>query len=162
MRKMNIVAAMASNRGIGCNGDLPWRLKKEFKHFTSLIRRLDDPSKKNAVILGRKTWESVPATSRPIKGKINVIVTSQADYTASGEDVYVAHSLEEAMTLLSSPPLSDTVETVWNLGGSYIYKEAIDKKLVDKMYLTRIRKEFDADVFFPLYSDDDFEPARTR
>ncbi|XP_037082966.1 putative dihydrofolate reductase [Pollicipes pollicipes] len=156
LRKMNLIVAVASNGGIGKNNDLPWKLTKEFRYFVNTTRRLEDASKKNAVVLGRKTWESIPPTMRPMKGKINVIVTSQKDFVAEGKDVYVVHSLQEAQELLSTPPLADTVETIWQVGGASLYQEAIEKKLVDKLYLTKIRKEYDADVFFPKYNEEDF------
>jgi len=156
MRRMNIIVAVSSNFGIGYKNGLPWKLKKEFQYFTSTIKRLQDPQKMNAVVFARKTWESIPPNKRPMKGRVNVVVTTQKDYVAEGEDVYVVHSLEEALELLSSPPLADKVETIWNLGGATLYQEALEKKYVDKLYLTRIQKEFEADVFFPKYNEEDF------
>ena len=82
-----IVAACGNSLGIGKNGQLPWRLKEEMKHFASTTSNTKDTNKLNAVIMGRKTWESIPIRFRPLKNRVNVILSRQPDYALqSGAD----------------------------------------------------------------------------
>ena len=75
-----IVAACGKSLGIGNNGQLPWRLRKEMKHFASLTSTTKDPNLCNAVIMGRKTWESIPVKFRPLKNRLNVILSRQSGF----------------------------------------------------------------------------------
>ena len=66
--------------GIGQAGNLPWKLKKEMKHFANLTTFTKDTEKQNAVLMGRKTWESIPFKFKPLKNRYNLVLTSQLDY----------------------------------------------------------------------------------
>ncbi len=90
---MKLIAAASENMGIGKNNALPWRLKAEMKYFTRMTIDTKDPSKKNAVIMGRKTYESIPAKHRPLNDRINIILTSNKDYEAP-EGVILCQSFE--------------------------------------------------------------------
>ena len=80
-----IVAACGKSLGIGFNGELPWRLKSEMKHFASTTSTTKDPTKKNAVIMGRKTWESIPAKFRPLKNRFNIVLSRKSNYELGDE-----------------------------------------------------------------------------
>ena len=80
-----IVAACGKSLGIGLNGELPWRLKSEMKYFAETTTKTKDIDKMNAVIMGRKTWESIPLKFRPLKNRFNVILSQQADYLLNSE-----------------------------------------------------------------------------
>ena len=80
-----IVAACGKSLGIGLNGELPWRLKSEMKYFSETTTKTKDPSKINAVIMGRKTWESIPMKFRPLKNRYNIILSRQANYSLNTE-----------------------------------------------------------------------------
>ena len=75
-----IVAACGKSLGIGKNGQLPWQLRREMKHFASLTSTTKDPNLCNAVIMGRKTWESIPVKFRPLKNRLNVILSRQSGF----------------------------------------------------------------------------------
>jgi dihydrofolate reductase len=72
---MNIIAAVDKNFGIGKNNQLPWNLPKEYEHFVSLTTSTNEPGKLNAVIMGRKCWESIPEKFRPLKGRVNIVLS---------------------------------------------------------------------------------------
>ena len=74
-----IVAVCGKSFGIGNNGQLPWRLKSEMKHFASTTTTTKDTSKRNAVIMGRKTWDSIPRKFRPLKNRLNLVLSRQND-----------------------------------------------------------------------------------
>ena len=91
-----IVAACGKSLGIGLNGELPWKLQSEMKYFAETTSKTKDCDKMNAVIMGRKTWESIPLKFRPLKNRFNVILSRQADYSLNSE---VSHII--AMQLLA-------------------------------------------------------------
>ena len=80
-----IVAACGKSLGIGLNGELPWKLKSEMKYFAETTSKTKDIDKINAVIMGRKTWESIPLKFRPLKNRFNVILSRQANYSLNNE-----------------------------------------------------------------------------
>jgi dihydrofolate reductase/thymidylate synthase len=109
--------------GIGKNGALPWKLPGDLKYFKELTMATSDPSKKNAVIMGRKTWESIPPKFRPLPGRLNVILTSSgsSDY-AIVENVVVCGSLDASLKLLASTPYSLIIEKAFVIGGGQVLR----------------------------------------
>ncbi|EFP12718.1 CRE-DHFR-1 protein [Caenorhabditis remanei] len=145
MRRMNLIVAMDSEGGIGKNGTLPWRIKKDMQYFASVTKQVTDPSKRNAVLMGRKCWESIPESRRPLAGRLNIVLSRQLPEQKTDNLIFV-NSLEAALKLLAEPPFVETIETIWNIGGAEIYDLALREKLVDEIYLTRVFKNFEADV----------------
>ena len=96
--------------------------------------------------MGRKNFESIPHKFRPLKDRTNIIVTRQKKYIANG--CIVVNSLKEALTIAKS----NGDQEPFIIGGGEIYKLALEKKLVDKIYLTRIHTNFEGDTFFPKLS----------
>ena len=80
--------------GIGQGGQLPWRLKQELKHFATLTKYTNDEKKQNAVLMGRKTWESIPLKFRPLRDRYNMILTSKYDYDVGSESSDKFSSIE--------------------------------------------------------------------
>jgi dihydrofolate reductase len=129
-----IVVAKAANHAIGRDNDLLWRLPDDFKFFKQTT--LD-----HIVILGRKTFDSLPGL---LPRRTFVIITRQKDYQAP-EGHHVAHSLEEALVWCQTQEQKE----VFIIGGGMIYKESIEKDLVDKMLITEVNTTIqDADTFF--------------
>ncbi|XP_017766571.1 PREDICTED: dihydrofolate reductase isoform X2 [Eufriesea mexicana] len=115
--------------------------------FTSMTTNTKDPNKKNVVIMGRRTWECIPPKYRPLKDRINVVLTSQnLDY---GDNAIICKSMPHALEILQKPPLSNGIETIWVIGGNLVYKSAMESPNFHRLYLTRIKKYFDCDTFFP-------------
>ena len=138
---LSLIAAMAHNSVIGLNNQLPWRLPADLKHFKAVT--LGKP-----VIMGRKTYESI---GKPLPGRINIVVTRDASYTAEG--VVIVHSLAEALAKSKAAPEAMVI------GGAQLYAEALPH--AQRMYLTLIDAEFAGDAFFPAYDPRDWrETAR--
>ena len=77
MKPFSIIVAFDSKYGIGKNGELAWHLPSDLKHFKEITTAVSNPVKKNAVIMGRKTWDSLPQKFRPLGGRVNMILTKE-------------------------------------------------------------------------------------
>jgi dihydrofolate reductase len=130
--RLHLIYARAANGVIGRNGALPWHLPEDLAHFKRTT--LGCP-----VIMGRKTWDSLPPRFRPLPGRINIVVTRDANWAAEGS--VVAHSLETARALC--PPGTD----VWVIGGAQIYAQALP--LARSVVVTEIAQAFEGDAFAP-------------
>ncbi len=135
------IAAVDENMGIGKDGTMPWHFSKELKHFAHLTTQTHDAEDHNAVIMGRKTWESIPEKFRPLPGRRNIVLTRNQDFHAKGADT--CQSLEEAIEL------AEDSEKIFIIGGGSIYEQALKLPNLSGIYLTRIHKSYDCDTFFP-------------
>jgi dihydrofolate reductase/thymidylate synthase len=147
--KFALVVAADEHNGIGKNNTLIWRLPADMKHFTEITTNTRNPYLKNAVIMGRKTWESLPEKHRPLKNRFNIILSRNSAQQLQSEqpqpDVLWADSLDAALKMC----VSGQVENVFVIGGAKVYAEAINHPDCKTVYLTRIHKTFDCDAFFP-------------
>lgn len=136
--KIAMIAAMAKNRIIGADNDMPWHLPADLKHFKAITLG-------KAVIMGRKTYESI---GRALPGRPNIVITSNADYSLS--DATVVDSPESAFEVAKelSPEQSENDE-VMIIGGGTIYQSFLDKAAT--LYLTHIDLDVDGDTQFPDY-----------
>ncbi len=153
MKSFSIVVAADSNLGIGKNGSLPWHIPGDMQHFKELTTMTVDPAKRNAVIMGRKTWESLPPKFRPLPERLNVVVTRNSAL-ALPDGVIKASNLHDAFSIIERKEFGDKIETVYAIGGGGIFKEAIKDPQCKKIYLTQILKQFNCDVFFPEFRDE--------
>jgi len=128
---VSIIVAMAKNRVIGKENDMPWHLPADLKHFRAMTSG-------KPIIMGRKTYESI---GRPLPKRHNIIVSRNSDYKVEGCDV--VGSLEEAVTLAGD------VEELFIIGGGFLYNQTINQ--ADKLYLTFIDLDVEGDTFFPKY-----------
>ena len=134
------VVAMDKNRLIGADNRLPWRLPDDMKWFRQVT--LGKP-----VIMGRKTYESIPPKFRPLPERVNVVVTRQLDYVAEG--AIVVHSIAEALTAVAPQP------EIIIAGGSQLYEQLLPQ--ADRLYLTLVDGEFGGDAYFPAFDWDDWQ-----
>jgi dihydrofolate reductase/thymidylate synthase len=144
-----VVAATASGRGIGRDGQLPWRLGNELKWFKALTTGGCGAAQQNAVIMGRKTWESIPAKFRPLPGRLNIVLSSRAGLELPG-GVVLAGSLDDALERLRG--LGAGVGRVFVIGGGSVYHEALGRSECDSVYLTQVyasAAELGCDAFLP-------------
>lgn len=136
MTKVSIIAALSKyDRGIGKDGKLLWHIPEDLKHFKKVTMG-------HPIIMGRKTYESI---GKPLPGRVNIVITRNEDFRPEG--VVVTHSLEEAIEKAQSLDK----EEVFVIGGGQIYEQAIG--VADKLYLTLIDDQKEADVFFPRYAE---------
>jgi len=136
-RELTIIAAVSINNVIGNKNKLIWDLPNDLKRFKELTTG-------HSVIMGRKTFDSLP---NPLPNRDNIIITRNTDY--SNPDIKVCSSIEDAINL------TKTDSQPFIIGGGEIYSQTIN--LVDKIELTRVYKEFDGDAYFPEIPLDNFE-----
>jgi dihydrofolate reductase len=140
-KKVTIIAAMARNLAIGLNGDMPWHLPGELKHFK-------ETTMGKPIVMGRKTWESI---GRALPGRQNIVVTGNRSFQAP--DCEVAGSLDEALRIASG-------EEVMIIGGGQLYQQALP--FSDRMILTLVDCEPEADTWFPQWQSDDWLQTGVR
>jgi dihydrofolate reductase len=141
--KLHLIYARARNGTIGQNNQMPWHLPEDLAHFKRVT--LGQP-----VIMGRKTWDSLPARFRPLPGRVNIVITRQADWQAEG--AWRATSIEDAMRLCGDVP------DAWIMGGAEIYRQA--EPLASTAVVTEIDADFEGDAFAPTLSPSWQETAR--
>ena len=129
---LTLIAGIAQNNCIGKNGTLPWHIPEDLKHFKEITTN-------KTVVMGRKTWESLPEKFRPLPNRKNVVITRQTDYPVP-VSVLTFSSTTDAFTQLST-------EDIFIIGGAEIYKQTIDQ--ADALEITHIDQTVDGDVFFP-------------
>ena len=140
--KVSIVAAIGRNRELGKDNKLLWHIPEDFKRFKALTSG-------HPIIMGRKTWDSLPF--KPLPNRTNIVITRDSSLSfARGGLAKLAGSLEEAIEIAKN---ASGGEEVFIVGGGQIYEQAIKKGLVDRLYLTLVDGNFDADTFFPDYSE---------
>ncbi|XP_074057849.1 dihydrofolate reductase [Macrotis lagotis] len=149
VRPINCIVALSQNMGIGKGGDLPWPLlRNEFKYFQKMTTTPSVEGKQNLLIMGKKTWFSIPEKNRPLKDRINVVLSRELKEPPPGAH-YLAKSLDDALDLLELPELADKVDMIWVVGGSSVYEEVMKKPGHQRLFVTRILQEFECDTFFP-------------
>jgi len=154
--RFSIIVAATPSLGIGFEGGLPWkRLSGDMKYFKELTSTTKSESLRNAVVMGRKTWESIPAKFRPLPSRLNVILTrdpASHPELVESEDVLVCNSLDQALARINGDH-KDNVEQTFIIGGGQIYKQAAGMTELEKIYLTRVKTEFECDTHFVFNSD---------
>lgn len=140
---LKLIFARARNGVIGHNNTLPWHLPEDMAHFKRTT--LGCP-----VIMGRKTWDSLPPKFRPLPGRLNVVVTRQTDWQVEG--ALTAHSLAQAYALCPEQ------STAWVIGGAEVYAQALP--LASEAVVTEIDADFAGDAFAPSFGSDWHELTR--
>lgn len=133
--KFNLIVAICNNNGIGRNGSLPWNFKNELKYFAKKTKGLQ--GEKNAIVMGRKTWESIP--KKPLPNRDNYVVSSTL------ENKYSYNSFNKILQVCREKQYNN----VWIIGGVSLYEYFLKHNLVDYLYITRIHKNYECDTFFP-------------
>ncbi len=129
---LTLLVAVAENRVIGRQGELPWRLSADLRRFKRLTMG-------HAILMGRKTWESI---GRPLPGRTSIVISRQADYQPRFDEVQVASDLDAALALAS-----EVGDQAFVVGGAGIYELALPR--ADRLLLTRVHAGVEGDVFFP-------------
>jgi dihydrofolate reductase len=143
--QLGLILARARNGVIGKAGTLPWHLPEDMAHFKQVTTG-------RPVIMGRKTWESLPERFRPLPGRANIVVTRQPDWRAQGATR--AASLSEAVALCAGEGQA------WVIGGAEIFADALP--LANTAEVTEIEADFEGDVFAPRFGPEWREVARRR
>ncbi|EJS41569.1 dfr1p [Saccharomyces arboricola H-6] len=135
---VGIVACLQPDMGIGFQGGLPWRLPKEMKYFRQVTSSTKDSNKKNAVIMGRKTWESIPPKFRPLPNRMNVVISRSFDDGFDHDkekSIIRSNSLANALTNLQNK-FQDSLERIYVIGGGEVYNQIFP--ITDHWLITKI------------------------
>ena len=156
---MEAILACTHNGGIGLNGKLPWRLKEDLKLFKRITTTIQNPNdegkgKLNAVIMGRKTWESIPNKFRPLPNRINIILsrTINKQETEVENSIHVVRNLEELDRLIERLKEEEKLATPFIIGGASLYNKMFELNKISKVHLTLLNKEceYKCDTFFDM------------
>lgn len=131
---ISLIAALAQNRVIGKNNDLPWHLPDDMKFFM-------ETTLGHHVIMGRKNYDSIPQKFRPLPKRTNIVVTRQKDFQAAG--CTIVHSIQEGIDLAQKNREAE----VFIIGGAEIYRQSLPA--ANRLYLTEIKATIEGDTFFP-------------
>lgn len=153
---ISVIVAATSRGGIGRQGALPWTLPEDMEHF----KRVTTAGSNSAVIMGKKTWDSIPAKFRPLANRLNVVLTSAAaDPSYSSpypEGVLVAPSVTAAVEKLAA---MEKVGEIFVIGGQAAYQEAVSLPNCTRVFMTRIGRDIECDTFFPALDEKTFRPV---
>jgi dihydrofolate reductase len=151
MTHFDIVVAHDLNNAIGHNKQLLCHIPEDMNYFKRLTSSTANRAKQNIVILGRKTYESIPEKFRPLPNRINIVISSKNN---NYKNTYHANTPEDALEIASTLQTENKAETIFCIGGSQIYKHLISHPNCRFLYVTLIQKKFKADAFFPNYKSD--------
>ncbi len=135
--KMAMIVAMDEDGCIGHQGDLPWRLKSDMQRFKSLT----EADGFNAVIMGRKTWDSLPDSFRPLPERINIVMSRDINWTHDEAEVALYHGRAIEIAY------AEGCDECWVIGGAQIYEMFIDR--VEEIHVTTVHTSGSGDVEFP-------------
>ena len=138
--KLALIAAVARNGAIGRDNDLLWKEPLDQRHFVATTRG-------HAVVMGRRTWDSLPPRFRPLPGRRNIVVSRSAGFDAPGAEV--VPSLDDALQRVAGEP------RVFVIGGAQLYAQALPR--ADELVLTEIDADLEGDVHFPAWDRSAFE-----
>jgi len=138
--KVKLIVATDKCSGISKNNKMPWYLKKDFQWFKFFTTHTIHPNKFNAVIMGRKTYESLP--KRPLKSRLNIVLSKSHKFNS----VPTFETYAEATQFLLN---EDNIESIFIIGGESVYKQILDQFILDEIYITRIDYDYKCDQFFP-------------
>ena len=147
--KLSLIVARAQNGVIGRDNDLPWRLSDDLKHFKSTTQGCP-------VIMGRKTWESLPR--KPLPGRDNIVLSRDAQYAAAQARVFTS-TLAAVETARSLARASGKPE-IFVTGGSAVYAEALP--MADRLYITEVETSVDGDAYFPDFDESEFKEVQSQ
>lgn len=147
-KALELVVAADEARGIGKDGKLPWRLREELLYFKRLTSTAS-PGKENAVLMGRKTYESIAPKFRPLAGRRNLVLSRSPSFAADGAER--VGSLDEALARVADDP---SIEHVFVIGGGELYRQALAHPACARVYLTRVHARFDCDTTLPAFEAD--------
>lgn len=152
---MKIIVATDIKNGIGKDNKIPWHLPDDLRYFKSRTTS----GRTNAIIMGRKTWDSIK--NKPLEKRINIVISKTLPIQSSNDDFYICRSFESAKEIVDCLNIKNTHV----IGGSDIYKLALDSGVVESITMTNINNNFDCDTFFPQLNENykfSFKSKKTK
>tara|TARA_R110001592_G_scaffold351696_2_gene649016 strand:- start:479 stop:1018 length:540 start_codon:yes stop_codon:yes gene_type:complete len=144
LKDFYMITAHDEALGIGRDNDLPWQLSADLKKFKEITTDMDSNVGMNVVVMGRKTWESIPENYRPLPGRINVVLSSRSLYELP-DGVVKVKTFDEALQVAG--------KTTFVIGGASLYKQGLEHPSCRGMYITEVKDIFDCDTYLPEYRD---------
>jgi dihydrofolate reductase len=140
-----MIVAMDKEGFIGHKGELPWRLSSDIKRF----KKITESGGNNAVIMGRKTWDSLPKKYKPLSRRLNIVMSRDSEWTAEGTSnaLYPGRAIEIAY--------SEGCEECWIIGGSKIYELFLDR--VDELHVTEVNTQKSGEIKFPKWNREEWK-----
>ena len=142
-----IVVAYDLNRGIGRSNELLWCIKEDMKYFKELSTTTKNKNKKNVVIMGRKTYESIPKKYRPLEDRINIVLSKTMKPVENIENLVILDNIDKVLDYVYKN--RKLVESSYIIGGQSIYEQFLNMKLVSDIYATEIKYRYSCDTYFP-------------
>ncbi len=147
MKTFDIIVGVCKNNGIGFENKIPWKIKEDMKFFKDITTNVDNPNQINAIIMGRKTFESLK--EEPLKNRLNIVISSK-----KYNNVLCYNNLQNALNQLSS---MREIENIYVIGGETLYKEALLHKYCKYIYINVIDVDMTCDTFFPEINKEIYE-----
>lgn len=161
-KRINSIVACSLNNGIGKNGDLPWRIAKEMKQFAKITTTTLNPAAQNAIIMGRKTWQSIPLKRRPLANRINIVLSKTMKLNQLNAEEPKPHFIfSDLLEAIDFANKQEQIESIFVIGGEQVYKSSLELRLCDRIYLTRILSDFNCDAYFPKLDEQEFSLIQT-
>jgi dihydrofolate reductase/thymidylate synthase len=149
-----VVAAAYRSRGIGWRGGLPWKLSADLRRFAALTSACESPLRRNVVVMGRGTWESIPEQFRPLRNRVNIVLSRSltglpelSEGRLPSAAVVRSRSIRECMAALRVH--RDQVHKIFVIGGAALYRQAFEEDVCCRIHFTQIFSDFECDTFFP-------------
>lgn len=152
--KFSMILAVDEKNWIWVSWDLAWKLPSDMKYFKEITTKTYDLAKHNAVIMWKNTWKSIPVKYKPLPNRINCILSHELEkdniWSKIDDFVLYFNSFEHCLSELES---KENVENIFVIGGAVLYNYALKNELLDKIYITRIKWDFNCDVHFDWIPD---------
>ena len=150
MINVDIVVAHDQSLGIGRDNTLAWHIPEDMRFFRRLTTITSLPTRQNAVIMGRRTYESLPDAYRPLPNRYTIVVSKTRQY--EGDTLCTVASLDAAVERAESGVSTDTIEQVFCIGGGQLYQAFLNHVSCRHLFVTQIENSYDCDTYFPAYA----------
>ena len=150
--ELSLIVGINKKRGIGLNGTMPWYFPEDLKYFQRLTKTTIDPNKKNIVLMGRNTMNSIPKF--PLKNRMNVCISTTLSKENETQEYIIYRSLDEAINELQE---RDDIEKIFIIGGAMLYSDCLKHKNMKHLYLNELNDDQECDTFFPIINMNDYK-----
>ncbi|CAF3401811.1 unnamed protein product [Rotaria sp. Silwood1] len=149
---LTIVVALDDCNGIGRNDTIPWHIKNDLKFFRYVTSKVNDSNKQNAMIVGRKTYETFP---KPLPNRLNIVVTSNRTLPNTNyPNVTCVETFNDALKCANE---NSNIENIFIIGGVLIYEEAMKTNLVKRIFVTRVKGDFQCTAVWSSFDVSNFK-----
>ena len=147
MKNFSLILAVDDKNWLWKDGDLAWRIPEDMKYFKQITTTTYCENSENAVVMGRKTWDSIPEKFRPLPGRMNCILSSSGTkkWEKIADHTYKFDSLHACMKFVSKRKEIEHIFIIW---GSQLYNSVLDHPKLQRIYLTQVSWDYECDVFF--------------